>query len=132
MADEKSYRDAEGHEYRIQKVEGQLADLSTAVAKNELQLQYLNKDVVSGMENVVTAMEKGFEGVKTQLGEGSQRMEAMSERIGEHDRKLERIGDEKSRSRERWEAVKKWFIPAITGAGAIGLKELAVFLFKHL
>jgi chromosome segregation ATPase len=116
---------------RLLKVEAHVADLHTKVAENALQIQFLDKEVVSGMAGVAASVENGFRSVEKRLDEGAERMEAMSERIGEHGRKLERLDDEKKRSAERWDAAKKFVLPVVTGGGAIGIKELVVWLFHH-
>lgn len=117
--------------HRLLKVEAHVVDLSTKVAEHGLQIQFLDKEIVTGMAGVRDSVDAGFRSVEKRLDEGAERMEAMSERIGEHGRKLERLDDEKKRSDERWDAAKKFVLPVMTGGGAIGIKELVVWLFHH-
>lgn len=123
--------DNNGHEDRLQTAEARITDFAGKVAENAVQFEYLSKRVEDGFTTLRTSVEDGFLAVHQQIDDGQQRMESMAERIGEHGRKLDRLEDEKKRNSERWDGLKKLVVPAVTGAGAIGIKELVVLLIHH-
>ena len=124
--------DTDGHERRLQHLEENVGNLKTDVAENALTIKYVAKDVHDGFNGFSQQLASGFSDIKASLMEGESRMNAMSERIGEHGRKFDKLDEEKRKRSEKWDSWKKLIIAVATGALAIGLKELMVFMVHHL
>ncbi len=122
----------DGHERRLQNLEHTVGDMKTDVAEAKLNLSFIAKEVQTGFASFASHLDSGFGGIQKRLDDGEQRMNAMSERIGEHGRKFDKVDDEKRKHAEKWDSWKKLIATAVTGAVAIGLKELVTFLAKHL
>jgi chromosome segregation ATPase len=123
---------SDGHERRLQNVEHDVSELKTDVAENKLNMSFVAKEMKTSFDNFGSALQQGFDGIQKRLDEGEDRMTAMADRIGEHGRKFEKFDEEKRRSAEKWDSWKKWIAAAVTGAIAIGLKELMVFLAHRM
>lgn len=122
----------DGHERRLQTVEHSVSDLKTDVHENKLTLGFITEKVQTSFDAFGTKLDSGFGAIQRRLDDGESRMNAMSERIGEHGRKFDKFDEEKRRAAEKWDAWKKWLATAVTGAVAIGLKELVAFIAHHL
>ncbi len=124
--------DSDGHERRLQNLEGTVGDMKADVAENKLTLGFITEKVQASFDGFASKLDAGFDNITKRLDEGENRMNAMGERIGEHGRKFEALADEKRKSAEKWDSWKKYLATAVTGAVAIGLKELVSFIVRHL
>lgn len=124
--------DGDGHEHRLQNLEHAVGELKTDVAENKLTMSFIAKEMKQSFDGFGEKLGEGFGAIQKRLDAGEDRMNAMGERIGEHGRKFDSIDAEKRKAAEKWDAWKKWLATAITGAVAIGLKELVTFIAHHL
>lgn len=122
----------DAHEERIQRNEAEVSELKAATAEMRADMKHLTTEVT----NLGTRISEKIDGFSTNLvqkvQEEHQRLTNLKERVTENTTALAKIEEEKRRAADRWDTWKKFLATAATGAVAIGLKELVVFVGRHM
>lgn len=124
-----SYVDAQ--EERLQHVEQQSAEQAVQIARVEQGLVHTVENVNAGFKFLGDKIDSIVRPLAEAQHEAAQRIEALGDRVGAQAAGLQGLQEESKRRRERWSTVAKYVVPIMTGAAAIGLKELVVFLARH-
>lgn len=124
-----SYTDAQ--EERLQHVEQQGATHAVQLARVEEGLQHTVADVAAGFRFLGEKIDSIVAPLAHAQHEQAQRLEALGDRVREQGAAVGGLQGAEERRRARWAAVLKYLVPVMTGAAAIGLKELVVYLARH-
>lgn len=116
---------------RLQRLEENQASLQTESAKHGLTLQHLGETIAATFDRFCEKVDDAVKPLAEEIREQRQHVAALGEKVGEHDRHIGAWAQAEQRARERWDGVKKFVVPVLSGAVAIGAKELIVWLAKH-
>lgn len=120
---------AEFYEERVAGLESEVSDIKVSQARVETNVSYIAEEVKKLSTNISVSNDKLSEQMKEYHQAFSNRVEKVENSIQGHEKLLE---DQKRKSEEasvKREKYQKWLVPIFTGALAIILKEVAVWLF---
>jgi anti-sigma-K factor RskA len=122
----------DGHEERIQRAERTQSDLAVKVAENTQQIQHVATEVERGFGRIIEHIDNSLRPLTTKIEENTTKLSSIDGRVQAHAKVLDKIEEEKAAKERRWDWWKKAAAAAVTGAVAIGLKELVAFLAHRL
>ena len=129
-----SYMDVpdDGHEDRIQRLENGLSDLKVAHAETSADVKHLGIQLTDLHQHISSKIDAYANHVNQKLIDQTAEVAKINNKLVEHDKFVETVSKERAEQAERWESAKKYVGTAITGAGAIGLKEIVTYLFHFM
>lgn len=121
----------DAQEERLQRVEHTQAEHAVKLAETAASVAHLAQRIDAGFENLCEKIDNVVSPVAARAAETADRLTALGDVVGDQRRAVESLQDAAARRTARWDALKKYVAPVLTGAAAIMLKELVVWLSHH-
>jgi len=124
----KTNRRDDSHEQRLQRLEDSVSDLKSSHAEVSTNLQNLGVQVELGARSIADKIDSVFVPLSTTLHEHIKEDAVTKNQLETIATVVGQIEGERTEKRHRWQSWKTAFYAVVTGAAAIALKELIVYL----
>lgn len=118
------------HEERIQKLEENLSEVKAAHAEMAANLRNLGTQVQDGVGRINDKIDTIIAPLSKSLQDHIKEDEELAAKVTRLENTVTRLEEEREASRSKMKSLRGALIAIITGAGAIALKEAAVWLLK--
>lgn len=129
----------DGHEQRLQRVEASQQAMTGQLATVAGDIKGLGAALESNTALIMAQIDAAVKPLASQLhshiaadGLVAARVNVMEEAVSVHRDRLDDLDGHHTKRVERWKAFKDWFKVILTGASAIGVKELVVYIAHHI